>query len=403
MEELEEGQIAQEHTNNSANGYDSSFEWPWDSEEPSHEYDGSNITTSLGPGQPIFRLVVLRSSIFAKKKRVAVVDSYPEVQLGRDLQAEGSTTPRIRLKEMQVSKIHATAFWDGARKEWNVVDMGSMHGTFLRPGPVSPDSADIGTRLSQSRMASMPRRLRHSDQLTLGSTTFEVHIHDNRRPCRDCALAGDDEISLFPLPKNTSIKRTRDDAGIDSESSASSPGSTSMEKDPRKALTMLKRSLLTRHNDSQHASTSTVPIAKSKEYVDRAARRRLLNPASRPDSPGVASTPVGPTRKPQSPSIPFEEQITKPVVSQPPAPLPSSNIGHRLLMQQGWAPGSSLGAPVDPTDGRIGLVDPLELKSSQNRTGLGMKPSTPSDPDPSTFELNWKEREKFKRFGELGK
>ncbi|KAH9481444.1 Angiogenic factor with G patch and FHA domains 1 [Psilocybe cubensis] len=397
MEELEEGQIAHDH---SANGYDPAFEWPGES-ETSREYDSTNLTTALRPGQPIFRLVVLRSSILSRKKKVAVIDSYPEVQLGRDVQPEGSSTPRIRLKEMQVSKIHATAYWDGARKEWNIVDMGSMHGTFLRPGTMSPDSEGIGTRLSQPRMASIPKRLRHSDQLKLGTTTFEVHIHDNQRPCGDCALTEDGEIPLFPVPKKASMKRTRDAAGIDSDTSAASPGFATMEKDPKKALTMLKRSLLTRHNDSQHASTSTAPITKS-EYVDRAARRRLLHPASRPDSPGVASITTETTRKLQPALTGAEEQVPNSVTSQPPTPLPPENIGHRLLMQQGWAPGTSLGAPSDPEDGRIGLVEPLELKSSQNRSGLGMK-SPPADTDTSISGLDWKEREKLKRFGAFGR
>ncbi|KDR76313.1 hypothetical protein GALMADRAFT_121275 [Galerina marginata CBS 339.88] len=405
MEALEEGQISQDQDDRyiPGPGYNPLYEWPGEETYSDSSLDppepSSSSSRPLRPGQPVFRLVVLRSSILSAKKKVVVIDTYSEVQLGRDVQPEGSATPRIRLKEMEVSKIHATVFWDGARKEWNAVDMGSKHGTFLLPGPVSPDSDGAGTRLSQPRTASIPRRLRHSDQLTLGSTTFEVHIHDNQRPCRGCAVTGHEEIPLFPLPR-TAVKRTRDVAGIDPDFSES-PGAVSTDRDPKKALTMLKRSLLTRHDDLGHSSAPTAPVWGSNGYVDRAARRRLLHPGSRPDTPGVPSTLPTVTRGTGSPQPAPEEVVTKPVASQPPVPLPASNVGHRLLIQQGWAPGNALGLPPDPLEGRIGLVDPLEIKSSQNRAGLGMKQPVPLNSESSFPGLNWKEKEKFKRFGEL--
>ncbi|KAF8899953.1 hypothetical protein CPB84DRAFT_1779820 [Gymnopilus junonius] len=407
MDALEEGQLLQDVSFASDQGYNTAYEWPGDD---GYTGSGSDVpepstlrsSTSLRPGQPVFRLVVIRSSILAPKKKIAVVDAYPEVQIGRDVQPDGSTTPRVRLKEMEVSKLHATAYWDGARKEWNVVDMGSMHGTFLLQRSINPDSDDNGIRLSQSRMASIPRRLRHSDRLTLGSTTFEVHIHDNQRPCTECTVTAHEEIPLFPLPKKTAVKRTRDVAGIDLDMSPAS-SSFSGEKDPKKALTMLKRSLLTRHDGSRHASMSTVPVGASNEYVDRAARRRLLHPGSRPDTPGVSSASRAVSGRSELPSTFQEIQAPPSLVSQPPVPLPSTNMGHRLLIQQGWAPGNALGTPPESSEERTGLVDPLEVKSSQNRAGLGMKTS-PVSREPTEYSgLGWKEKEKFKRFEELSR
>jgi hypothetical protein len=88
-------------------------------------------------------------------------------------------------------------------------------------------------------------------------------------------------------------------------------------------------------------------------------------------------------------------------VSQPPTPLPTSNIGHRLLMKQGWTPGNALGVS-DPLDDRVGLVEPLEVKSSKNRAGLGIKSSAAvSEPDLSGSRMTWKEREKMKRYASL--
>ncbi|PPQ69157.1 hypothetical protein CVT26_003532 [Gymnopilus dilepis] len=405
MDALEEGQLPQDESSFPDQGYDPAYEWPGDVE---HMGSGSDIpesstlraSTPLRPGQPVFRLVVIRSSILSPKKKIAVVDAYPEVQLGRDVQLEGSTTPRIRLKEMEISKLHATAYWDDARKEWNVVDMGSKHGTFLRQSPINPDPEDNGIRLSQSRMASIPKRLRHGDRLTLGSTTFEVHIHDDQRPCRECAVTGQEEIPLFPAPKKTSGKRTRDAAGIDLDVSSVST-SYGGEKDPKKALTMLKRSLLTRHDDSKFASISTAPIEAPNEYVDRAARRRLLHPNSRPETPGVPPVSNSYPKMTKSPSMTEEEVPSKILISQPPAPLLSTNIGHRLLMQQGWAPGTTLGTSLDSSEERIALVDPLEVKATQNRAGLGTKHSPAPAEALQSPSVSWKEREKFKRFEEF--
>ncbi|KAJ3515493.1 hypothetical protein NLJ89_g1727 [Agrocybe chaxingu] len=402
MESLEEGQILQD---DSVHGgyYDPAFEWPGD--EVNTLYPGpqesSTSVQGLRPGHPAFRLVVWRSSILPAKHKVAVLDGYAEAQLGRDLQPEGSGTPRIRLKEMEVSKLHATMYWDGARKEWNVVDMGSKHGTFLHPGPVSPDSDGLGTRLSPSRTASVPRRLRHSDHLSIGGTTFVVHIHEDQRPCEHCTLFGEEGIPLFPTPKGA--KRTRDSAALDSDSSGSSRTSSIAERDPKKALTMLKRSLLTRHDSPKSGSSSGAAVETSNEYVDRAARRRLLHTSTRPStpqSPALSSVSVVPAG---SPFI-TEQPSAKPVLSQPPAPLPSSNIGHRLLMQQGWAPGSALGisTPQELSDGqRINLVDPLEVAPNQHRAGLGMKPISAHGAEHLHLGADWKERGKLRRFASL--
>jgi pSer/pThr/pTyr-binding forkhead associated (FHA) protein len=395
MDPIEEGEILQNEQAAIGQYYDPAYAWPGDDGNSSSEtFPSSEPQAKPRSGQRTFRFVVIRSGVLPANQKVAVVDAYAEVQIGRDVQPEGSATPRIRLKEMEVSKIHATAYWDDARKEWNVVDMGSKHGTFLRLGPISLDSTDSGMRLSQPRAASIPQRLRHSDHLTVGSTTFAVHIHEDGRPCGECTVSGPkgSEVPLFPPAKKGSMKRTRADAGMDSY--ISTPNLSASGRDPKKALTILKHSLLTRHSVPKFDSASefTVPVEKPNDYIDRAARRRLLRPASRPDTPGVsAPSPKTSCNTEFATQMPEEESLQS-VVSQPPAPLPSSNIGHRLLLQQGWAPGNALGMLPDTSEDRIGLVDPLEIKFTQNRAGLGMQ-------RPTTH--NWKEREKLKRFGDL--
>jgi len=410
--EPEDGQILQDGIAASIEGYDPAYEWPGD-QSNDHEYqlDGreypqqaSQVSNKGAHGRPVFRFVVLHSSILPSKQKVAIVDSYSEMQIGRDAAVLGSLTPRIRLKELEVSKLHATAYWDGARKEWNVVDMGSKHGTWLlhAGAQVVADASSgdfkLGVRLSPPRVASIPRQLRHSDYLSIGSTTFVVHIHKDQRPCHDCTMSDSGtEIPLFPPPKNSAVKRTRDMAGLDSYASPCSRA----DKDPKKALTLLKRSLLIRHDLPKHGSSSTVTIEKSNEYIDRAALRRFLRPDSRPDAPGIPITSVILPNAPHPTSSQDSAPSESTIVSQPPTPLPTSNIGHRLLMKQGWTPGNALGVS-DPLDDRVGLVEPLEIKSSQNRAGLGIKPAAVvSGLDLSGAETSWKEREKMKRFATL--
>jgi len=138
-----------------------------------------------------------------------------------------------------------------------------------------------GARLSPVRVASVPRRLYHLDSVTIGSTTFVVHIHEDRRPCVECTSGSGSvhQVPLFSVSKqgrdtttNATLKRTRDATAIDNMTQAS--------RDPKKALTMLKRSLLTRHDSAESAEGSSI-------YVDRSARRRTMHPGSHLDTPGV--------------------------------------------------------------------------------------------------------------------
>ncbi|KAF8440543.1 hypothetical protein L210DRAFT_3539930, partial [Boletus edulis BED1] len=305
------------------------------------------------PQWPPLRLRVLQTSILHKNLSLAVLDAYAETQFGRDVAPPGSDIPRIRLKEMAVSKLHATVFWDKARREWAVVDMGSKHGTFLQSAR-HPGTEPV--RLSPPRMASIPRPLRHLDRLIVGSTTLACHIHEDRTPCAECTSTGQDIIPLFAVPKEENCaagKRPSDVAGI-------APVQES--RDAKKALTSLRRTLLSRLNPhDDHSSTPTQP---STSYIDRSARRRAMHPTSQFDSPGVQSPrssspgPVKPSRERSSSSVIEDER---------PAPLPEHNVGRRLLMKQGWQPGTGLGLGDDGG----GLVEPLEVHVMRHRAGLG--------------------------------
>ncbi|KAF5371818.1 hypothetical protein D9615_009554 [Tricholomella constricta] len=378
--------------------YDPSYEWPGDPSNTPSPYPEALSTSksahTLRPNQPTFRLVVLRTSILSSEQRLAVIDGHSEIQFGRDVAAAGSTTPKIRLKEMEVSKVHATAYWDASRREWGVVDMGSVHGTFMQPAIAAGD--DRGVRLSPPRQASMPRKLSHMDRLTIGGTTFLVHMHEDRLPCEECWTSGKGEIPLFPTSKSSkAVAAPSSKTPGEWDTTLPSGYTPKPANDPRKSLTILKQTLLTRHSDSNLRPKSTPPADHGPaQYMDRSARRRALMPASHPDAPGVsfpspATWTASPPPRPKSP-------VAEPM-SQPPTPLSSSNIGHRLLMKQGWEPGTALGSLLEPNDGRIGLVEPIEVSASVNRRGLGLKRSSTTSL-PSLSGRDWKETGKRRRW-----
>ncbi|KIK63146.1 hypothetical protein GYMLUDRAFT_57884 [Collybiopsis luxurians FD-317 M1] len=325
--------------------HDQSYEWPWDAGTDGRnsglEDCGSHSGRERNSGSPktLLRLLVLKSRALPES-RIAVIDVYSQVQLGRD-NPVSENIPRIRLKEMEVSKLHATIYWDEASNTWGVVDMGSKHGTFLRhSNGLNADRSqfvDREIRLSSPRTASIPQSLYHLDQLTLGTTTFVVHIHESRLPCEECSPGVGEDIPLF-----ASEKKRLSTKDISSSRTLSS----------KAALQQLKRKLISRHSMSSDLAANT------SQYVDRSARRRALYPASSADAPGLSSTPSSHSATP-----PLRAEPT----SQPAVPIPTTSLGYKLLVKQGWHAGTSLGI----TEG--GRIEPLELKSNFDRSGLGSK------------------------------
>lgn len=315
--------------------HDATLEWP--GPEPKD--------TSPPHSNQILRFVVHTQSSVTGSGKVALVDGYDELHFGRDASPAGSQTPRVRIKSMEVSKHHATVYRDLERGQWAIVDMGSMHGTFLRTYPCI--DADSGQRLSSARTASIPRPLSHLDALYFGTTGFTVHIH-SELPCEDCSPScAKDEIPLFPSPHRS--------ASHIAPSPVLPTRAHPYAKDSKKAISALKRELLARH---QHASTT----AEGTSYVDRSARRRALYPSSACDAPGAV------IHRPSSPHRPAPLVANEPV-SDAQAPLSASNVGHMLLMKQGWQPGFSLGL-----SGEGGTLEPLDgaAMAGRDRRGLGV-------------------------------
>ncbi|KAK0500515.1 hypothetical protein EDD18DRAFT_1150358 [Armillaria luteobubalina] len=335
-----------------------SIEWPG---EPSSIEIPIDLTIAPPPiediqERPVCRLVVDKPSAPLGPGRIVLVDGHSEVQFGRDALPSGSSTPKVRIKTMEVSKFHATVYWDTHLKEWAVIDMGSVHGTYLLSSddPSNAPPQDRGIRLSPSRAASIPRRLSFMDRLTMGNVTFIVHIHLSL-PCEECSPRDvGDEVSLFPSERKR--QRTRSEVGTVMPTYQPYP------KNPKQALAFLKRTLISHHGSGAKPTED--------QYIDRSARRRALFSTSADDSPGVtprnSTTPLPGNEDRNTPGSGTSHDVGP--ISQLAVPLPSTNIGHKLLRKQGWQPGESLGLAVEGA-----VLEPLDAgASSVDRRGLGM-------------------------------
>lgn len=360
---------------------DSVREWPFNGD---FSDAFSPARADSGASRSSLRFLVLQSPVLPPRRKIAVLDVHDEVQVGRDAPTSEST-PRLRLKDMEVSKLHATVFWDKDRDEWAVVDMGSKHGTFLRS--TSSSGTAIETRLSGSRTASMPRPLRHLDQLSFGRTAFAVHIHSNGLPCEDCSPP--DEFSSIPLASKSGFSHldTQPETTSTPMANAAAPASSTS---AREALGSLKRRLL-----SEHAIPDPKRLKADEgrtRYVDRSSLRRALHPSAR----DPISLPV-PAARPSvihssthaltvaryhnqgatTATITADFAPSDSSFAQVPAAISKSNVGHRLLEKQGWSPGAPLGnaspsdLEPDPANARTALLEPLQVTANAGKRGLG--------------------------------
>ncbi|RDX57576.1 hypothetical protein OH76DRAFT_1451466 [Lentinus brumalis] len=398
---MEDGEIASNldarNEDNSGTVYSPSIEWPGDVEDFS-ELMPAGESRAL-PGLPTpsssLRLLVQRSPVLRRQHKLALLDGYLEIQIGRDIAPAGSDTPRIRLKELEVSKLHATIYWDQGRAQWSIVDMGSKHGTFVRSAtaPSATSSAvaegvdEKGFRLSAPRVASMPRTLHHLDRLTIGGTTFLIHVHEDRTPCPGCSPQADQEIPLFlhrtpNSDSGTSKKRAANVLGMDPIEPA-----RPQQRDPKQALTALKRSLL-----SSRVPALSSPDSPNLQYVDRSAKRRALHPDHTP----VTTPSAGSSRVP-FPAVSASAPPVPAAPPPPPAPLASTNVGHRLLIKQGWQPGTALG---ESSSDRGGLVAPLDPPTTVGRAGIGA-PVRSAGPLVTQEGGSWRNAGKKRRWDEI--
>lgn len=373
---MEEGEVLAE--------YNPALEWPGESEfvPPDNAYGDKGPPKINNAGRGILRLLVVQTSILPREQTLVDPVEYTEFQLGRDIPPSGSRIPRLRLKEMEVSKLHATVYWDKKLRAWGVVDHGSMHGTFIKSdaggSSAVPQSEQKGVRLSASRAASIPRTLRHLDLLSIGSTTFLIHMHASQLTCDECSTgsAGEVPFSTASELRHNSSKRSREVAGLD----------RLPQVDHRKTLKMLKQNLISKRSpnaiDSSTINTnrpdrSTLYHIHQSESSDDIIQH--VGPSSRTQTLFTAPRPHKP-----HPDRASDMYMPPVYVSAPPTALAETNVGHRLLLKQGWQPGETLGQMGDfsagVADSRTSLLEPIHVSANIGKAGIGMSAAPASLP-----------------------
>ncbi|GAA5863668.1 hypothetical protein JCM3774_001208 [Rhodotorula dairenensis] len=350
---------------------------------------------------PLLRLVVSdpqpEPSVLPTAQQVASIDPGEPVSIGRDKSYER----RIRLRELAVSKAHATIFWttDPQIEEkggyWAIVDNASTHGTFVRA-----DGEKRFVRLSEAKVASVPHRLYHLDSIRVGSTTFAVHIHPSFA-CSVCSVASDSS-NLIPLVTTGSSKDNSDSQVFLTKTKEQK------EQDRREQMAGLKAQFLKppvkggaspRSRDAPNAANGressalapasvaqSAPPAKA-TFVDRAAARRQRDigasiplPAHRkqPASSSVASASPFFT-VPGATASATAAAASSAAPSKPADPFASDSRGAQLLskLAGGRTNGSQSGqGGVSGGSSQLGTL--IEARTTmggpgERRAGLGSK------------------------------
>ncbi|KAI9233191.1 MAG: hypothetical protein BYD32DRAFT_426577 [Podila humilis] len=227
---------------------------------------------------------------------------------------------------------------------FQIIDCGSTHGTLLN-----------GQRLSTAKTASQPFALKHMDQLQLGSTMFEIHAHEGRI-CASCQVKDDNEITVLD-----DKERERDSAEAPKNKGFIGDLKLNMELERVEEMNRLRKKWAGPSNNSNNKRSGKNLVCQDgslsggsspnsdnqRDYVDRAAKRRLHNPDH--------SRPV-----PTSGYPTVDEPVTGFHI-----PVAATNKGHAMLSKMGWKAGTGLGAT------RQGVVEPVQLVVADNKAGVG--------------------------------
>ncbi|GAA5854366.1 hypothetical protein JCM3766R1_002299 [Sporobolomyces carnicolor] len=322
---------------------------------------------------PILRLVVASAepSVLARAElKIAVLDPSEPVSIGRDRSYER----RIRLRELAVSKDHATVFFDDdeddeQRRGWSVIDNGSTHGTFVvRKG----QEARGEIRISPPKVASSsPFRLGHLDTVRCGTTRFTVHVHASFA-CSTCTVASDGS-NVIPLidkaaastttPAAAYHTKTKEEKEVDRRRQlkglkdkylnptttttttrsalAAAAGSSRTRKDAS-ILSPSSSSMATTSTSAPSTTTqkknATLALAASPTFFDRAAARRARDASATKAmhharvGGSFPSTPRPPPLPPPPPPPPFDHHPRVALAAGPaPDPFSHDSKGAQML------------------------------------------------------------------------
>ncbi|CAG8518407.1 3316_t:CDS:2 [Ambispora leptoticha] len=325
------------------------------------------------------RLVVLQSDVL-KVGNLIIVDGNG-ISIGRDRWDDR----RLRLPELRTSKHHCQIFCSSAaaisssstintpnvensvavnndksetdssnaissEDAFYIIDSGSQNGTFIN-----------SNRLSESKMSSKPQILSHLDEIIVGSTTFQVHLH-KQWACEACTVTEGKVIEISKNDNNniasTSTLKSceqseiaiavRANGNLSLNNNLISSQRELLELQRRQELTRLKRKYIRSYKDDDDDNSSTDNNAK---YIDRAALRREIRPDNRPVK--------------KSKTVDHEDLDYVPAQISQNKRLGSENKGNMLLQKMGWKEGQGLGRAGG------GIINPIDVLTNDGRRGLG--------------------------------
>ncbi|ORZ18924.1 hypothetical protein BCR42DRAFT_411857 [Absidia repens] len=276
------------------------------------------------------RLVVIESTV-VPVGQVTVMDANGAT-IGRD--KKEWDTRRMRLRDMQVSKYHCQLFYDQDKHAFAITDVGSQNGTLLN-----------GERLSPAKTSSRPFELKNGDELTLGTTVLQVHLHDHGWPCQQCQTSATSTTTISAV------------AAAEPTSHGSSEGQEQKQQRLTKPATTKKqwqKQLLQKYDDDTSNTTDQQrhqqQSRQQRQYIDRAQLRRERDPAEVDNEH-------------------YHQRRTTAINNEPDAvdlETPVQGKGYDMLRKMGWQSGQGMGM------NQQGIVEPLAPKSTPNeRAGLG--------------------------------
>ena len=138
------------------------------------EQEQHDHAAMLPPPPPaVLRLVVHQSSLSPSSNLLPPGQTLAVITETTSIGRDRSYDPRIRLKSLEVSKTHATLYYNDDEGVWCIVDAASTHGTFVRASDRGKGEQQPYLRLSSKGQASLPRPLFHLE--CIFSPSFCLH------------------------------------------------------------------------------------------------------------------------------------------------------------------------------------------------------------------------------------
>lgn len=255
----------------------------------------------------------------------------------------------IRLPDFEVSKLQCNIEFDKERRQYFICDVGSRNGTFLN-----------GSRLSESKQKSQLQVITHGDELTLGTTTFHLHIHPGTQTCDSCepgqvqalahqgtSTAVDDDVTITKVVPGDRLLN-----------------SLSVQEQRKSELKRIKRAYAL--EDSTYCEQPTDGTLAGK-YKNRAEVRR---------------TKVG-SDVPVATADDLPASVHRPIKEE--------NVGRKMLEKMGWKEGEGLGREG------AGRLEPVTVEVRDSLRGLGSGVKRSIDDVDSKSYIRAKTRERFEQ------